>query len=230
MANLTNFLEVHAMPYQEVAMLIVQEGNSPKSQWPLAKTTIIIGRETDCDIQINDRQVSRQHAEIKRTIQGYTIHDRGSKNGTFLNGEPVHQEARLLRNGDELGIALCAKLTFVEDEATAPIMLNLQNKPSVRMDLAAKRVWIVDTEIDPPLSLAQYTLLELLYENAGNVVSRDQVVQNVWPDEAAEGISEQAIDALARRLRERLAEIDPDNKYVETVRGHGFRLNMAEKS
>ncbi|MCB0223853.1 MAG: winged helix-turn-helix domain-containing protein, partial [Anaerolineae bacterium] len=40
--------------------------------------------------------------------------------------------------------------------------------------------------------------------------------------------SEQAIDALARRLRERIAEIDPNNKYVETVRGHGFRLNLTE--
>jgi len=218
------------MPNQDVAMLIVQEGNSPKSQWPLAKTVIIIGREPDCDIQINDRQVSRQHAEIKRTIQGFTISDRGSKNGTFLNGEPVHQEPRLLRNGDELGIALCAKLTFVEDEATAPIMLNSQPQPSVRMDLAAKRVWVAETEVAPPLSLAQYTLLELLYENSGNVVSREEVVNTVWPDEAAEGISEQAIDALARRLRERLAEIDPNNKYVETVRGHGFRLNLADKS
>jgi DNA-binding response OmpR family regulator len=55
-------------------------------------------------------------------------------------------------------------------------------------------------------------------------------VQSVWPDEEAEGISEQAIDALARRLRERIAEIDANTKYVETVRGHGFRLNLANKN
>jgi DNA-binding response OmpR family regulator len=94
------------------------------------------------------------------------------------------------------------------------------------MDLAAKRVWIAGQEINPPLSLAQYNLLELLYENTGHVISRDKVVETVWSDEEAEGVSEQAIDALARRLRERLAEIDPDNKYIETVRGHGFRLNL----
>ena len=98
------------------------------------------------------------------------------------------------------------------------------------MDLAAKRVWVAGVEVNPPLSLAQYTLLELLYEHAGNVVSRDKVVEAVWPDEEAEGISEQAIDALARRLRERIAEVDPETKYVETVRGHGFRLNLADKS
>ena len=214
---------------QDVAMLLVQEGNSPKTQWPLAKPTTIVGRESDSDVQINDRQVSRQHAEITRTIQGYTLVDLGSKNGTFLNGEPVSREPRLMRNGDTIGIALCAKMTFVEDEATAPVVLDQQYKPSLKMDLAAKRVWVAGVEVDPPLSLAQYTLLELLYRNAGNVVSRDKVVEAVWPDEEAEGISEQAIDALARRLRERIAEIDPQSRYVETVRGHGFRLNLAER-
>lgn len=218
------------MANQEVAMLLVQEGNSPKTQWPLVEVKTVIGRETDSDVQINDRQVSRQHAEIARTLEGYTIRDLNSKNGTFLNGEFVAQEPRLMRNGDQIGIALCAKLTFVEDEATAPVILDLTKQPSMRMDLAAKRVWVTGIEIDPPLSLAQYTLLELLYENAGNVVSRDRVVQAVWPDEEAEGISEQAIDALARRLRERIAEIDPETKYVETVRGHGFRLNLADKN
>lgn len=218
------------MSTHEVAMLLVQEGNSPKTQWPLVKRTTMIGREADSDIQIDDRQVSRRHAEITQTVEGYTIRDLGSKNGTFLNGEPVSQQSRLIRNGDEIGIALCAKLSFVEDEATAPIVLDYKQKPSIKMDMAAKRVWVMDREISPPLSLAQYNLLELLYKNAGNVISRDQVVAVVWSEEEAEGVSEQAIDALARRLRERIAEIDPENKYVETVRGHGFRLNLASKT
>jgi DNA-binding response OmpR family regulator len=179
-------------------------------------------------VQIDDRQVSRQHAEIAQTNQGYTLRDLGSKNGTFLNGETVTHEPRLIRNGDEVGIALCAKLTFVEDDATAPLMSHFLKRPSVKMDPAAKRVWVMDTEITPPLSVAQYTMLELLYNNVGNVVSRDEVVAVVWSAEEAEGVSEQAIDALARRLRERIAEIDDDHKYVETVRGHGFRLNLAD--
>jgi len=218
------------MSGQEAAMLLVQEGNSPKTQWPLVKLAIIIGREPDSDVQINDRQVSRRHAEITQTPQGYMLRDLGSKNGTFLNGEVVSQEPQLIRNGDEVGIALCAKLTFIEDNATAPIIREEKLKPSIKMDLAAKRVWVMDREVTPPLSLAQYNLLELLYKNAGNVISRDEIVGVVWSEEEAEGVSEQAIDALARRLRERIAEIDPGHKYVETVRGHGFRLNLTDKS
>ena len=217
------------MPGQEVAILIIQEGNSPKTQWPLTKEVTIIGRDSNSDIQIDERQISRQHAEIAFTSQGYTLRDLGSKNGTYLNGQPVSREPQIIRNGDELGIALCAKTTFVAEEATAPIVMASRQQPGVTMDLAAKRVWVMETEINPPLSLAQYKLLELLYTNAGNVVSRDAVVSTVWSEEESEGVSEQAIDALARRLRERIAEIDPDSKYVETVRGHGFRLNLAKK-
>jgi hypothetical protein len=214
------------MSRQEIAILLVQEGNSPKTQWPLTESTVIIGRDANSDVQIDDRQVSRRHAEISRTPEGYTIRDLGSKNGTFLNGEPISGEAQLIHNGDEVGVALCAKLTFIEDEATVPVV-PAQQKPAIRMDLAAKRVWINDQEIMPPLSVAQYTLLELLYKNAGKVVSRDTVVEVVWSAEQAEGVSEQAIDALARRLRERIGEIDPDSKLFETVRGYGFRLNLS---
>ena len=38
------------------------------------------------------------------------------------------------------------------------------------------------------------------------------------------GVSEQSIDALVRRLRERLAEVDPEHQYLVTMRGHGFRF------
>ncbi len=217
------------MQRREVAMLLIQEGNSPKTQWPLVKDTVIIGRDSTSDIQIDERQISRHHAEIALSSQGYTIRDLGSKNGTFLNGQPVYEQPEIIHNGDEIGIALCAKTTFVAEEATAPIIMAHQSRPGIKMDVAAKRVWIMGKEVNPPLSLAQYNLLELLYNNSGHVVSRDDVVGTVWSEEEADGVSEQAIDALARRLRERIAEVDPDNKYVETVRGHGFRLNLVEK-
>ena len=59
----------------------------------------------------------------------------------------------------------------------------------------------------------------------GQVVRRDEIVATVWQGSESEGISEQAIDALVRRLRERLAGVDPRQPYLVTVRGHGFRLD-----
>jgi DNA-binding response OmpR family regulator len=50
------------------------------------------------------------------------------------------------------------------------------------------------------------------------------VIAAVWPDDQADGISDEAIDALVRRIRLRLREVDPDREYVVTVRGYGFKL------
>lgn len=209
---------------EENAILLILEGDTARKNWELDKPTMLIGRGNDCDIVVNDRQVSRHHAKIVRDGDGYKLVDLNSKNGTFLNGQQLVGETHVLKDGDQVGIALSCRMVFVDADATAPLAGFSERRPALRMDRAAKRVWVAGQEINPPLSLAQYTLLELLFEHNGGVVSREEIVSRVWADEAAEGVSEQAIDALARRLRERLAEIDPDTQYIITVRGHGFRL------
>jgi DNA-binding response OmpR family regulator len=65
----------------------------------------------------------------------------------------------------------------------------------------------------------------MLAEQPGKVYSRAEVIAAAWPGQAAEGVSDDAIDALVRRLRQRLAEIEPEHDFVVTVRGYGFRLD-----
>lgn len=208
-------------------MLLMVDGPSSGTRFFIEKAELVIGRDDRCDVVIPDRQVSRQHASITLRDDGYILKDLGSKNGTFVNGREV-DGPHALQDGDEIQIAYCCKLAFVGAEATAPVILE-ERVHGLRMDVESKRVWVADEELDPPLSLAQYRLLEMLYQEPGRVYSRDEVVQAVWPEDDRDGISEQAIDALARRLRERLSEADPDTQYVITVRGHGFRLESAIK-
>lgn len=56
------------------------------------------------------------------------------------------------------------------------------------------------------------------------MVSRPDLVMAVWGEGQAFDISEQALDALVRRLRDRIASVDPTHEYIVTVRGHGLRL------
>jgi hypothetical protein len=207
-------------------MVILQEGNSLHRQWLLDAPEVLIGRSSDCRIIVNDRQASRHHARIFCTEQGYILEDLGSKNGTYLNGELLTKPARLV-DGDEIGIAFAARFRFVDAGATVPLTLETPRQPRIRIDPASRSVWVAGQELHPPLSPAQYRLLVLLYERAGQVVSREEVVHAVWGEGAVEGVTEQAIDALARRLRDRIAETDPDHEYVVTVRGHGYRLQYA---
>jgi DNA-binding response OmpR family regulator len=68
-------------------------------------------------------------------------------------------------------------------------------------------------------------LLQILYEHEGRVVPRKELIAEIWGEEDAVDVSEQALDALVRRLRDRLAEVDRHHAYVVTVRGHGLRLD-----
>ena len=154
----------------------------------------------------------------------YFLQDLGSKNGTHLNGEQVTGTVPL-QDGDEIQIALCVKLVFVGTDATLPLTFDPPTRHgALTIDESQRSVYIKGELLSPPLSLAQFRLLQLLYEGDGAVRSREEIIEVVWPGTDGIGVSEQAIDALVRRLRDRLAEVD-DYNYIVTVRGHGFRLD-----
>ena len=155
------------------------------------------------------------------------LEDLDSKNGTFLNGQQIHGTVPL-QDGDEIQIALCVRMLFVGSDVTVPLTFDLPraDAASLSLDEDRRTVIIKGRELDPPLSLAQFRLLEMLYDANGAVCGRDDIIEAVWPGTSGLGVSEQAIDALVRRLRDRLAELD-DHNYIVTVRGHGFRLDRA---
>jgi hypothetical protein len=208
---------------RESAMLVLQRGAESGRRWPLDRNRpVSIGRSDECDITLPDRQVSRFHARISWHEEHFLVEDLGSKNGTHVNGQEVKIPVAL-HDGDEVQIALRFKLAFVDAGATTPLTME-ESEQGLRLDQETRQVWVNGELLDPPLSLHQFRLLEALWEAGGGVITREQVVNSVWPEAGGEGVSEQAIDALVRRLRERIAETDEEFRYIVTVRGHGFRL------
>jgi DNA-binding winged helix-turn-helix (wHTH) protein len=211
----------------ERPILIIKEENKPDRQVTISRDEMVLGRGDECDIVLPERQISRQHIKVYREGDAYYLEDLESKNGTWVNGQQLKGTRRLL-DGDDINVALAVHLQFIGTGATAPLPFEVPanlNNGRLRLDREARRVFVGEAELDPPLSPPQYRLLELLHNNAGRICTRDSVVETVWPDAISEGVSEQAIDALVRRLRDRLAEADPDWQYIVTVRGHGFRLD-----
>jgi len=209
---------------KEFPLLIAQSGPLEGQRWKI-KTDLILGRNSNCDIVIPMRQVSRQHARVFSQQDKVLVEDLESKNGTFVNGVLIKEPAPL-EDGDELQISLAQHFIFLSSDATMPLEdLPLQmQKRRLRVDVGARRVWVMEEEVDPPLSASQFNLLYMLYNQTGEVVSRSEIISAVW-GEAAEGVTEQALDALVRRLRDRLAELDPSWEYIVTVRGHGLRFD-----
>ncbi len=215
----------------EKPILVITEGEQAGQRWTIEGEMFTVGRGGECDLILPERQVSRVHIRIHFDGEQYFLEDLDSKNGTWLNDEQIKADTVALHDGDDISVAGAVRMTFVGSEATAPMIASrtrVQTGGRLQLDRDARRVFIAGHEVDPPLSLPQYRLLELLYDGNGAVRSREEVVSYVWPDAASEGVSEQAIDALVRRLRDRLNETDPDHHYVVTVRGHGFRLDNPE--
>jgi predicted component of type VI protein secretion system len=208
-------------------VLLISEGEKAGQRWTILEDELVVGRGGECDLVLPERQVSREHIRIFRSGDRYYLEDLDSKNGTWINGKQLKASTIQLENGDEIQIALAVKMLFVASESTAPLLLNEmpQHQGRLQINRDSRRVFINGAEVDPPLSLPQYRLLELLYDDPGAVRTRDEVIAAVWPDAIGEGVSEQAIDALVRRLRDRLAEVDPEHQYIVTVRGHGFRID-----
>lgn len=212
---------------EELPVLIAQIGPLDGQRWTI-EDTLMIGRDPKCDLVIltPDKQVSRKHASVNVTDNGIQLSDMGSKNGTHHNGERIDTTITL-EDGDIIQIAMAQQFIFLSSDATVPLeMTPLADKSGkagfLRLDKRARRVWIGEQELNPPLSVAQFTMLELLYRRDNNVVSRHELVEAIWGEDAYE-VSNQALDALVRRLRDRLGEFS-DHSFIVTVRGHGLRL------
>jgi hypothetical protein len=96
-----------------VGLLVQRLGPNAGSSYRLEAESTSAGRHPDSDIFLDDITVSRRHAVIERSGDGFIVRDAGSLNGTYVNRERV-DEARL-RTGDELQIGRF-RLSFVLGE------------------------------------------------------------------------------------------------------------------
>jgi DNA-binding response OmpR family regulator len=215
----------------ESPVFIAQSGVLSGQRWSIDRE-LTIGRDPMCSLVIPDRQVSRLHARLTLTREGIQLEDLGSKNGTFANGEQVIDPV-ILTDGDEIQVAMVQTFIYMSSDATMPLETAMKSahlkSRRLRIDMRSRRVWVRGTEVIPPLSVPQFKVLQILNENPGEVVSRQDLISQVWSDDVSQGVSDQALDALIRRLRDRVSQIDPDHEYLVTVRGFGFRINNPEE-
>jgi hypothetical protein len=93
-----------------LGMLVVRRGPNSGSTFVLEADKTTVGRHPDSDIFLDDVTVSRRHAIIERTPDGYVVSDAGSLNGTYVNHERV--ERAPLHDMTELQVGRFV-LTFV---------------------------------------------------------------------------------------------------------------------
>lgn len=102
---------------------------------PLDKPVFIIGRRTAADLQLVNADISREHAEIAHEGARFLLRDRGSRYGTFVNGEQVTE--RVLEHGDRirLGRTEGIELVFMSDATSSTQLSGLRDAASDAGDL-----------------------------------------------------------------------------------------------
>lgn len=82
--------------------LVVLTGERVGRHVPIG-ARVVLGRGVDCDLQLDAEDISRRHAEVKKTATGFEVRDLGSHNGTWVNGVPVESQAVLPGDRIRLG-------------------------------------------------------------------------------------------------------------------------------
>lgn len=96
------------------ALLLVKRGPNAGSTFLIEKPATVLGRNPDAEVFLDDVTVSRKHAEIRQQGNEFFVHDLGSLNGTYVNGERV--DVTKLASGDEVQIGKFKLVFFASGE------------------------------------------------------------------------------------------------------------------
>jgi two-component system, OmpR family, alkaline phosphatase synthesis response regulator PhoP len=91
---------------------------------------------------------------------------------------------------------------------------------ALTLDLTAYQAFLNDTSVT--LTHKEFELLAWLAAHPGQLFTRQHLLDQVWHDNLE--VSERSVDALIRRLRDKLGEDGENPRYIETVRGMGYRF------
>lgn len=94
--------------------LILISQDHPRQVFELGRATLMVGRDDNSTILVSDVSVSRNHASIVFENTEYVVHDNGSTNGTYVNGERVSRH--VLQHHDIISFGSCL---FLVDMGTA---------------------------------------------------------------------------------------------------------------
>jgi pSer/pThr/pTyr-binding forkhead associated (FHA) protein len=212
-----------------LAFILVNRGNSEDAGkvFALNGPVAVVGRRTfqnNPDIELSDEVVSRRHIEITLKDGKYWIKDLGSTNGTLLNDDRIIAgNLYELKHNSRIGLGLEGTsarivLVFKQTEDTSIIrgkqadaVLNAKMSAVTWLKINDKKKEVSVDGKQKKLSRKEYELLLFLYKNAGDVCSRDRIIEAVWSESKdPSAISDATIDQLIHRLREKV-EQDPTN-------------------
>ncbi|MGB7339705.1 MAG: FHA domain-containing protein [Phototrophicaceae bacterium] len=112
-------------------LVIEQQAQDQPEIYVLDRLSITIGRDTDNDISLDAPEVSRHHMRLVLTVDGYTLEDLNTMNGTSVNREKItHQQ--ILHHNDMIGVGTSLHMWYTDDPDS--LLASLNNKNFIALD------------------------------------------------------------------------------------------------
>ena len=135
---------------------------------------------------------------------------------------------QLIKNQSDRYQLLCPIFaTFAAAQKTgSEPQIRVQAGP-IRIDSAGE-VWVGGKQLTPSLTKKELLLLEYFCLEPGRLRTKDEIIAVVYPEEYQAGgtVTDDALAALIKRLRDRLQQDATGKSYIATLRGKGYRLEV----
>jgi phosphoserine phosphatase RsbU/P len=180
--------------------LVFLAGPIAGRRYKLGDGEYVIGRRSDCQIFVPDMRVSRQHARLVRSDDGWQLEDLGSNNGTYINGVRL-QAATVLRHEDEITIANNKIRVEAQDSPSEQKFVEGGNAVTIvdvsgsaliksREDSGAGRLPIISSGLISVTDQKAVRLIERKLE------ALTQILHATASSDTAEALLEKLVDAL----------------------------------
>ena len=185
----------------------------------------IIGRDKAVDVRFNHSGVSRQHAEITFKENRFIIRDLGSTNGTLLNKDRVDKNGLELVHGDKIVLGVYEKFIVLRFSISGATTGTAKDKV-IELNSSSRDIYINGKLLAPPLAKRHFDVFELLYSNDGTVCSLQDIYKAGWEEDLYDkGTSDEAIQKVIRRIRDKIEPNPSEPKYIKTYHGVGYRFD-----
>jgi len=184
--------------------LYTMDGSEEGQSFDITADTIYVGRSAANQVQIKDKFVSRKHLMIVKKREGYFIKDLESKNGTFVNGEPIRPGVEI-QVGEGVPIVLGMSVICLGKACLESVMPFLDS-----IDLS-KEITDSETVIVQDRPLTSQKNMELIHK-VSNVLMKSTDIHEIL-----EKILDYILDLLKRVDRGVIILIHPETKKVSEV-------------
>ena len=197
-------------------LLALQPDVQP-ARFVLSEDGCTFGRASTCAVVVPRPLISRLHAQVEWAGGRFYLRDLGSVNGTYLNGQRLHEPHPLVHH-DMIGLGdATALLSFVDPDATQ------LSAGRLRYDARSMRFYLNAEPVD--LAPREFRLLLHLTQHRGQVRSREDCAEAVWGPDYTPGNDATPLDRLVSATRQTLRRVAPDAQIIVTRPGLGFQLS-----